>query len=152
MNLEQLREFVSLENRKRQLDSELKEIKQMLDDLEELIIPQFVEAGVPSMTVEVDGQRRTLSVYPDVYASPLNNREEVVAALKASELGQYVAENYNTNSLTALVREVWRDVLDAAKKANRIATGEDVLAALPEPLGTALKVHLVHKLSSRSKS
>ena len=151
MNLEQLREFVSLENRKRQLDIELKEVKQNLDDLEELIIPQFIEAGVPSMTVEVDGQRRTLSVYPDVYASPLNDREEVIAALKSSELGQYVAENYNTNSLTALVREVWRDVLDEAKKANRIATEDDVRAALPAPLGAALKVHLIHKLSSRTK-
>jgi len=151
MNLEQLREFVSLENRKRQLDLELKEVKQKLDDLEELIIPQFIEAGVPSMTVEVNGQRRTLSVYPDVYASPLNDRDDVIAALKASELGQYVAENYNTQSLSAFVREVWRDVLDTARRTNRIATEEDVRAALPAPLGAAVKVHLIHKLSSKSK-
>ena len=122
MNMEQLREFVSLENRKRDLDAALKAANQKLDELENLIIPQFIEAGVPSIAVTVDGSTRTLSIYPDVYASPLNDRTEVAAALKASELGQYVAENYNSNSLTAYVREVWREVLLLAKQQNRLAT------------------------------
>jgi len=152
MNMEQLREFVSLENRKRDLDAELKTANQRLDELEDLIIPQFIEAGVPSIAVTVDGSTRTLSIYPDVYASPLNDRSEVAAALKASELGQYVAENYNSNSLTAYVREVWREVLLLAKQQNRVAAEEDVRAALPKPLGEVLKISLVHKLSSRKKS
>jgi hypothetical protein len=152
MNMEQLREFVSLENRKRDLDAELKAANQRLDELEDLIIPQFIEAGVPSIAVTVDGSTRTLSIYPDVYASPLNGRTEVAAALKASELGQYVAENYNSNSLTAYVREVWREVLLLAKQQNRVAGEEDVRAALPKPLGEVLKISLVHKLSSRKKA
>jgi hypothetical protein len=152
MNMEQLREFVSLENRKRDLDAELKAANQRLDELEDLIIPQFIEAGVPSIAVTVDGSTRTLSINPDVYASPLNGRTEVAAALKASELGQYVAENYNSNSLTAYVREVWREVLQLAKRENRVATEEDVRAALPKPLGEVLKISLVHKLSSRKKA
>ena len=75
MNMEPLREFVSLETREKQLDAELKAAKQRLDELEAVIIPLFIEEGVPSMTVEVDGVKRTLSIYPDVYASPLNGRE-----------------------------------------------------------------------------
>jgi hypothetical protein len=152
MNMEQLREFVSLENRKRDLDAELKAANQRLDELEDLIIPQFIEAGVPSIAVTVDGSTRTLSIYPDVYASPLNGRTEVAAALKASELGQYVAENYNSNLLTAYVREVWREVLLLARQQNRVAGEEDVRAALPKPLGEVLKISLVHKLSSRKKA
>src|ERR1017187_2710660 len=54
MNMEQLREFVFLENRKRDLDAELKAANQRLDELEDLIIPQFIEAGVPSIAVTVD--------------------------------------------------------------------------------------------------
>ena len=152
MNMEQLREFVSLENRKRDLDAELKAANQKLDELEDLIIPQFIEAGVPSIAVTVDGSTRTLSIYPDVYASPLNDRAEVAAALKASELGQYVAENYNSNSLTAYVREVWREVVQTAHREDRVATEDDVRAALPKPLGDAIKISLVHKLSSRKKA
>ena len=145
MNMQQLREFVSLENRKKDLDAELKSVKQQLDDLEEALVPQFIEDGVQRMTV--DG--RTVSIQQDVYASPLNDREDVVDALKQSELGQYVAENYNTNSLTAFVRELKRDVELRAKNENRIYTEDDVRAALPGPLGRALKISFVHKLSSR---
>ena len=86
MNMEPLREFVSLETTRRRLDAELKATKQRLDELEETIIPMFIEAGVPAMTVEVEGVKRTLSIYPDVYASPLNDREEVVAHSKNRSL------------------------------------------------------------------
>jgi hypothetical protein len=152
MNLEPLREFVSLEQRKKDLDAELKATKQKLDELEDQIIPMFIEAGVPSMTVEVNGAKRTLSIYPDVYASPLNDREEVVDALKASELDQYVAENYNTNSLTSFVREIWKELRHNASREERVVTEDDLRAALPQALQGVLKLSLIHKLSSTRKA
>ncbi len=145
MNMEQLKEFVCLENRKRDLDAELKGVKAKLDELEEVLIPQFIEAGLTKATV--DG--RTVSVAQEIYASPLDGRERVVEALKASELAQYVSENYNTNSLSAFVREVARDVAAQAEREERIFTEEDVRAALPAPLGLALKISFVHTLRSR---
>jgi hypothetical protein len=152
MNLEPLREFVSLETHKKTLDADLKATRQKLDELEERIIPMFIEDGVPSMTVEVDGAKRTLTIYPDVYASPLNDREEVCGALKESALGWYVAENYNANSLTSYVREVWKELLAAAARDKRIVTEVDLRAALPIPLGGALKISIIHKLSSTKKA
>ena len=148
MNMEPLREFVSLEKKKKDLDAELKAAKQRLDDLEDIIIPMFVAEGVPSMAVEADGMTLTLSIYQDVYASPLNERQEVVAALKASELGVYVAENYNTNSLTSYVREVWNELKDTARREQRVVFEADLRAALPEALRPVLKISLLHKLSS----
>jgi hypothetical protein len=152
MNMEPLREFVSLETRKKELDADLKATKQRLDELEDQIIPMFVEEGVPSMTVEVDGMKRTLSIYPDVYASPLNDREEVVDALKHSGLDQYVAENYNTNSLTSFVREIWKELLATAGREKRIVTEDDLRAALPLILAGTLKLSIIHKLSSTRKA
>lgn len=152
MNMEPLREFVSLETRKKELDADLKATKQRLDELEDQIIPMFVEEGVPSMTVEVDGVKRTLSIYPDVYASPLNDREEVVDALKQSGLDQYVAENYNTNSLTSFVREIWKELLATAGREKRIVTEDDLRAALPLILAGTLKLSIIHKLSSTRKA
>jgi hypothetical protein len=145
MNMEQLKEFVCLENRKRDLDAELKGVKARLDELEEALVPQFIEDGVQSM--KVDG--RTVSLAQEIYASPLDGRERVVEALKASELAQYVSENYNTNSLSAFVREVARDVAAQAEREERIFTEDDVRAALPAPLGLALKISFVHTLRSR---
>ena len=152
MNMEPLREFVSLETRKKELDADLKATKQRLDELEDQIIPMFVEEGVPSMTVEVDGVKRTLSIYPDVYASPLNDREEVVDALKQSGLDQYVAENYNTNSLTSFVREIWKELLATAGREKRIVTEDDLREALPLILAGTLKLSIIHKLSSTRKA
>ena len=152
MNMEPLREFVSLETRKKDLDAQLKAAKQRLDELEDVIIPQFIEEGVPSMTVEVDGAKRTLSIYPDVHASPLNGRDEVVDALKNSELGQYVAENYNTNSLTSFVREFWKELRQTACTERRIVSEDDLRLALPAPLASVLKLSLFHKLSSTKKA
>ena len=145
MNMEQLKEFVCLENRKRDLDAELKGVKAKLDELEEALVPQFIEAGLTKATV--DG--RTVSLAQEIYASPLDGRERVVEALKASELAQYVSENYNTNSLSAFVREVARDVAAQAEREDRIFTEEDVRAELPAPLGLALKISFVHTLRSR---
>ena len=106
MNQEQLNGFVCLEKRKRDLDAELKQVKQQIDDLEQALIPQFIELGADP-SVRVDGL--TIWLVQEVYASPVNDRQEVADALKLSELGQYVAENYNSNSLSAYVREVARE-------------------------------------------
>src|ERR1035441_7258041 len=116
MNQEQLKGFVCLEKRKRDLDAELKQVKQQIDDLEQALIPQFIELGAEP-SVRVDGL--TIWLVQEIYASPINDREEVANALKLSELGQYVAENYNSNSLSAYVREVAREVAGRFKKEER---------------------------------
>ncbi len=145
MIMEQLKEFVALEKRKRDLDSELKGIAARLDDLEQALIPQFLNDGVNSL--RIDG--RLVYLAQEIYAGPLNDRGEVIAALKASELGQYVSENYNTQSLRAFVREVAEDVRLRCEQEERLFSEEAVRAALPAPLGAALKISFVHSLRSR---
>jgi hypothetical protein len=145
MNMEQLKEFVALEKRKRDLDSELKAIGARLDDLEQALVPQFLADGVASM--KVDG--RTVYIAQDIHASPAGDRAEVIAALKRSELGQYVSENYNTQSLRAFVREVAEEARLRCQQQDRLFTEEEVRAALPSPLSDALKISFVHSLRSR---
>jgi len=145
MNMEQLREFVALETRKRELDSELKAIAARIDDLEQALVPQFLADGVASM--KVDG--RTVYIAQEIHASPANDRAEVIAALKRSELGQYVSENYNTQSLRALRREVAEEARLRCQQQNRLFTEEEVRTALPKPLGDALKISFVYSLRSR---
>ncbi|MBM3744570.1 MAG: hypothetical protein FJW34_02090 [Acidobacteria bacterium] len=143
--MEQLKEFVCLEVRKRDLESELKGVGARIDDLEQALVPQFLSDGVASM--KVDG--RTVYIAQDIHASPLKDRAEVIAALKRSELGQYVSENYNTQSLRAFVREVAADVRLQCQQQDRLFNEEEIRAALPSPLGDALKISFVHSLRSR---
>ena len=145
MNMEQLKEFVALETRRRELDSELKAIAARIDDLEQALLPQFLADGVASM--KVDG--RTVYIAQDIYASPAGDRAEVITALKRSNLGQYVSENYNTQSLRAYVREVAEEARLRCQQQDRLFTEEEVRRALPSPLSEALKVSFVHSLRSR---
>ena len=145
MDIRALREFVQLAERKDQLNGELKAISARLDELEQALVPQFLNDGVSSM--RVDG--RAVYVAQDIYASPVNDRDEVIAALKASELGQYVSENYNTQSLKAFVRELAQEVRLRCQQEERLFTEEEVRAALPAPLGNTLKISFVHSLRTR---
>ena len=145
MNMEQLKEFVCLEARKRQLDSELKAIAARIDDLEQALIPQFLTHGVASM--KLDG--RVVYIAEDIEAAPLNDRAEVSVALKQSDLGQYVSENYNTQSLRAYVCEVAEATRLCYQQQNRLFTEEEVRLALPLRLCGALKISFVHSLRSR---
>jgi hypothetical protein len=145
MNMEQLKEFVCLETRKRELDSELKAIAARIDDLEQALVPQFLNDGVASM--KVNG--RTVYIAQDIQAGPLNDRAEVIGALRRSELGQYISENYNTQSLRAFVREVAEEARLRCQQQNRLFTEEEVRVALPSPLCDALKISFVHSLRSR---
>jgi len=145
MNMEHLKEFVALEKRKRDLDSELKSIAAQLEDLEQALVPQFLNDGVNSLRID----NRLVYLAQEIFASPLNDRGEVIAALKASELGQYVSENYNTQSLKAFVREVAEDIRLRCQQEERLFTEEEVRAALPAPLGNTLKISFVHSLRSR---
>lgn len=138
-------EYVRLERRKDTLAAELKVVEQELKALERAVVDQMVNAGFD----EVSAEGRKLKLVPDVHASPAEDRWAVVAALKECGLDQFVPENYNDAQLRGFLREIATEVLSRAKDEDRIATAEDIRAALPEALGRALKVYLGHKLSSR---
>ena len=145
MNMDQLKEFVSLEKRKKELDSELKAIAARLDDLEQALVPQFLTDGVNSL--KING--RVVYLAEDIYASPVNDRAEVIAALKKSELGQYVSENYNAQSLKAFIREVAGEARLRCEQEQCLFSEEEVRRSLPTPLGDTLKISFVHSLRSR---
>jgi len=145
MDINLLKEFVSLENRRRELEDELKAVTARLDDLEQALVPQFLNDGVSSMRID----NRIVYLAQQIWASPAEDRSAVVAALKASDLGHYVSENYNSNSLSAYVREVADEVRLRCEQEGKLFTEEEVRAALPAPLASAIKVSFVHSLRSR---
>ena len=145
MNTEPLKEYVCLEKRKKDLDAELKQVRADLDRLESVVIDEMVRAGLQK--VEIDG--RTLKIVPAVFCSPIEDRWAVVEALKAAGLDQFIPQNYNDAQLRGFVKETAAEVFARAEQEDRIATVAEIAAALPKPLGEALKIYLGHELSSR---
>lgn len=106
MNTDELKRFVALEERRRQLEAEVDAVKAEAAQLEELLLPQFEQAGLER--VSIDG--RTVYIERKLWAKAKDgDKAAVCKALKRCRLGDYVEETFNTNSLSAYVRELDRE-------------------------------------------
>lgn len=146
INLDQLKEFIRLENEKKRLTTELDGVKAQLEVLNGIITNQFVTAGTQSMSVD----KRTVYLARDIFASPRGPKESVIEALKSDEdLAAYVSENYNAQSLSAYVREVAKEVEAACNRDGRLFCAEEIIKALPESLRSTVNVFIKHIIRSR---
>ncbi len=129
MNTEELRRFVALEERRRQLEAEIETVKAQTSELEQALLPQFEQSGMER--VSIDG--RTVYIERKLWAKAKDgDKPAVCKALKRCRLGDYVEETFNTNSLSAYVRELDREG-----------------RPLPPSLATVLDVSEVFKLRTR---
>ena len=106
MNTDELKRFVALEDRRKQLEAEVESIKAEASELEGLLLPQFEQSGMER--VSIDG--RTVYVERKLWAKAKDgDKPAVCKALKRCRLGDYVEETFNSNSLSAYVRELDRE-------------------------------------------
>ena len=131
MNTDELRRYVALEERRRKLEAEIDTIKAEVAELEQRLLPQFEQGGL--QRVSIDG--RTVYIERKLWARAKDgNKAAVCKALKRCHLGDYVEETFNTNSLSAYIRELDREG-----------------RPLPPSLAVVLDVSEVFKLRTRSK-
>ena len=129
MNTDELKRFVALEERRKQLEAEVETIKAESSELEVRLLPQFEQSGTER--IAIDG--RTVYVERKLWAKAKDgDKPSVCKALKRCRLGDYVEETFNTNSLSAYVRELDRE-------------GKQLSAAL----ATVLDISEVFKLRTR---
>jgi hypothetical protein len=106
MNTDELKRFIALEERRRQLETEIDAVKAEAAELEGTLLPQFEQSGLEKVTI--DG--RTVYVDRKLWAKAKNgDKPAVCKALKRAHLGDFVEETFNTNSLSAYVRELDRE-------------------------------------------
>ena len=144
MNIEHVKELVALAKEKDELEIKLDLTSKRMNELKEMLLPQFLTEACQS--IRVDG--RLVSITQDVYASPDPNvgRVGVSQALKDSDLAQFVEENYNTNSIKAYVREIGREIKEVCLREERLFDEEALRAGLPEPLRNALRIGFLHQI------
>ena len=127
-----LKRFVQLEKRRRELESQLKEAKAESGHLEAMLLEKFAESGIAS--IKVDGL--TVYLHRQLWAGPIDgNYIAACEALQAVGLGDMVEPRFNTNTLSAWVRE-------------RDKEGE----ALPPTLSEAIKVTEQFSIRTRKGS
>lgn len=130
ISAELLKEFVDLQKLKADLDAELESCKKRLAEIEPILLDQFSQ----NSTSKVTAHGRTVYVHRQLWAKAKDgDKQAVIEALRASSLTQYVSETFNTNSLSAYVREL-----------------EAQGVPLPEPLAATIETSEVFSLRSRT--
>ena len=144
MNIEVIRNYVALVARKRQMAADLKVLTHEVVLLSDSVIDEIQNSG--ARRVEVDGVN--VSIHEDIFVSQRGTPDEMLDALRASDLAQYIApESCADKSLNKYVRDLWLDLRGDPKKPG-LVTERDLRAAIPEALNGLLKISFVYKLGA----
>ena len=127
MDTEILKEFVALETEKAKLKSRLGEIDLRRADLSDSIKDSLLDEGIDKITIH----GRTIFLKKTIWAKIESTREEVIEALKKANLEEYVTTGFNSQSLSAYIR-------------NQVESGEP----LPEELNGHIKADEVITIRS----
>lgn len=101
MNSERLTRFVSIDTEIKDLEARVKMLKTERASLNDAILDDFAESNVESVTI--DG--KTVFTHRQIWAKSLFSKEAVASALRESGYGDLVTEGFNTNTLSAILRE-----------------------------------------------
>jgi hypothetical protein len=143
MNTELVREWMLLDERKRQLKAELEDVEEQITQKIDAVTDEFVNSGVNN--IRIDG--RTVYVACDRWPKVKGDKPALVAAMKANGLGDFVKEDFNTQSLRGVMNEWIRTRMDELTPDERAVF--DVNDAIPEALRESLGVSEVYSIKSR---
>ena len=137
VSTELLRTYTSYANHKSRVDSEAKRIAQKMAQISDAVIAAFQDNALEKWT----SNGRTLSLRRELWAGHQEDQKEnLLEALKAAGLHEYVSEGYNTMSLSAFVREADPDSQ---------LTPEEIIAKLPPEIQPFIKVSEKIKIGHR---
>jgi hypothetical protein len=118
VELNKVKRYVELADRKKRLQEELDAVSAEARPLEKEIIQEFEQTGVHS--VKVDGA--TVFLYRQLWAKAKEgNYDRACEALAGAGLGSFVERRFNTHSISAYVRE-------------QEACGQDIPASIRDAL------------------
>ena len=109
MDAQRLKDFTKLTKRKREVEAELRVIKDDLKAQEAVLRDQFAEDGIKS--TNIDGM--TVYVHRQWWARPLDDKQLSIAALNRHPIWRdFVEQTFNVMTVSARVRELTEEVAD----------------------------------------
>lgn len=107
MNTERLRRYATLDQERLALRRRVAELAEELRPLEEQILEEIVQEGVPQAKVETPDGRVTVYLERKIWAKCTDEDwPRACAALRDAGLGDFVLERYNTTTFSAYLREL----------------------------------------------
>ncbi len=141
-----LHEFAELSKRKKILEKEKKETEAELAKLEQAVIDHMVENDINNIKIA----KMTLYLAEISYGNLKVSKDEFMEKIKNSKYGYIVKENYNTNQLNALLREVTEGVETQLKEEGIHPTTAEVNKHFPKELRDIIEIATSTKVRARS--
>lgn len=105
MNMNLAKKVAKMIAKKRQLEDDLRAVKEDIAQHEPQLLDEMVANQLERLQIPVEGQKISIYIHKQLWTKPKEDRAEVVSVLKKCGLSDFVSENYNSNSLSAYVRE-----------------------------------------------
>lgn len=144
-----VKKFIKLDQARRKHEDAVKSSKTEIAALEAELLKRFEQSQTQRMNVA----GVTVYVQSQLWASAAGgDKLAASSALKEAGLGDMVEETFNTQRLSAYVREQRDEIqerLSKEKGEKVVLTPEELLAHLPEPLRMTLAVSEVYHIKSR---
>jgi hypothetical protein len=137
-----LGQVIELTELKRTLDQELKNVKEALKVPAEKLLTEFADEGVSSKRHADSGKLAYIN--RQIWARAVADKELACDQLRKAGLGDYVAESFNTHSLSAYFREQ----IKAAEAEGNAVT--DLGDFLPDELRGSIELTEDHVIGVRS--
>lgn len=129
---EAVREYAETMMLKRELERDLKAVKDKLEELMPSLLNEFTDDGILSVKVSTGHGTQTVFTSTTIRGTNKIDMDTTVKAFKEAGLGHMVIEKVDHNTLSAFVRE-------------HESSGQ----ALPEPIAEAVDVIYEQKLGVR---
>ena len=96
-----IKRYVSLQKRRRKAEDALQSVRNKIEEIKPFVVQQFAKAGLDQ--INMDGM--TVYIKRQLWVKVVD-RQAAVDALKAAGMSDYIGENFNSNSLSAFIREI----------------------------------------------
>lgn len=124
MDTDKIRAYVRLRTLQHTAEAEAEDYKKQANDLQDELLEQFAEEGVRK--ISVDGVTTYLHRVLWAKVEEGASREQVVEGLKACGFGQFVSETYNTQTVSAWLRDLEREKEPLPEELQGVLTGTEV--------------------------
>lgn len=133
-----VRDYAKLVTQKNALDKELKSVKKLISEKEQSVMDHFQQMGYQSLNI--DGITIYLNRRLQVGKRPEASPEQLVAALTAAGMEEYVKPTINARSITSYYRNV-EETLETIPNS--------VDALLQPEVRDVLNIHEIYSIGAR---
>ena len=144
MDTKLAKNWAELDARYAELKSQMQAVKAERDKRESQLLEMMAEDGINKITVSVEdengGHSRTVYPHRQIWAGHQGDKDALCDALKKAGLDEYVKPNFNSNQLSAYIREY---------DPNNVLEEEDIRKRLPLEIQPYIKV--TEKIQLRSR-